>query len=878
VANLKRWLIYFCCFFAADFILISASTGAQEKSLSGLFKAAPHLWQTDSLQTSLRPRLDLNGRWQATREKPRARGEVELPGAFAFAGEVEFQRSFRLDSTFINRPLRLAVQGANYATQVKINGELTGSHEGGYTPFMIDLRFERLFIDKENLLSLTVSNLLSPLQTLPPKQRPYGWLNEGGVLREIYLEGLPDIFIENTRLKYNLDRQLATFSLNAEIRFQKKMLPEENTGITAAIEIWNAARSQKLAAGIPTPLAANDKLEQAVMLSCQLKQPSPWSPAAPNLYAMRVTLLRQNKMIDEMWEEIGLRKIEIIGQQLHLNGQPFVVRGVNWLEDYGNRSALLDTTKLHNLLAAVKELGANTIRVVGHAPHPLLPKLCDRAGIFLLEELPLYYLTEAHFRQPRFTDLALLQARETITRDRARPSVLAWGLASHCDLSSPEARNVMLNFCQQARQLDERLIYAVMPSTQISLWEPFVDFLLPDLFEDEKAGALTNTTNSSGKMLLPIVGFWVRDDGGQTTAGQNDNAEQRQAEKFDNLLKKFEAMPKLAGYLVQALSDWPAAMPALVLGPNAGRFLPSSRAANVDTINKNIFIHPAGLISITGQRRMTFQLLQAFNRGDRRQLLIARETPQVYPQEYPIVGLAVLLVMLFYINRDRRLRGNLQRLFVHPHGFYVDVNENRKVPPFLSALLGVAEGCIIALLLSGFCYANRNSIIFDQFLNLLIPDPAWKARIVWLIWHPSWFIATVTASLFATGLAVAVFMRILGFFLGRGLPMIQYFTFVFWTASNLLILGIIAPFFYRLLLYKDFTAPLLFFVSAVLLWFVGRFFRGMRVVYTMSIPRTTIIFGILAGGLVIALALYYQRNEAIFEYARYYWRMFEAGI
>jgi hypothetical protein len=53
----------------------------------------------------------------------------------------------------------------------------------------------------------------------------------------------------------------------------------------------------------------------------------------------------------------------------------------------------------------------------------------------------------------------------------------------------------------------------------------------------------------------------------------------------------------------------------------------------------------------------------------------------------------------------------LQRVFVHPHGFYVDLNENRKVAPFLTTLLGLMESCIVASLFSGFCYANRESLI-----------------------------------------------------------------------------------------------------------------------------------------------------------------------
>jgi hypothetical protein len=874
VAMFKRWLIGGWCFWAV--VVSWQITIAQQKNLSGLFKTAPHVWLNDSLQTPLRPRLYLHGRWQVSSPKPQFSGEAVLPATFAFEGEVEFQRSVRLDSTFMNRPLRLVMQGAHYATQVRVNGELIGSHQGGYTPFAVDLRPERLFFDKENILRLTVSNVLSPLQTLPPKHRPYGWLNEGGIGREIYLEALPEIFIEKTKLSYSLAPQAVAVNLEAELRLQKKLTPEETAGLAAVLEIWDAARQKKLAASAPLPLTAGDRLEQKITLDCQLNQPALWSPATPNLYALHVALLRHNNVVDESWENTGFRKIEIVNRHLHVNGEPYIARGVNWIEDYGRHSALLDTTRLRQLLAAVKELGANTIRVVGRPPHPLLPELCDRAGLFLLEELPLYHLTEAHFQQPQFFELAEQQAREMILRDAAHPSVLAWGVSVNSAVLGPGMKNNFKAFCDELRQIDNRRLYAVAPLNWMADWEALVDFVLPDLFEAENANAITTALNRGNKPILPIIGFWAAPVEVREKAASSVEDEQRQFTRLDEALKKFDGAPQFAGYFIQALTDWPAAMPSLALGAQAGR-LPHT-ASDTDGVSSTVFVHPAGIINSSGQRRPVFQLAQAFNRGDRRPMMMPRHIATIYPQEYPIVGLAVALVLLFYLNRDRRLRGNLQRMFVHPHGFYVDINENRKVPLFLSALLGVAEGCIIALLLSGFCYANRTNLAFDQFLNLLIGDPAWKARVVWLIWHPSWFIAVVTAGLFALGLAAAVVMRILGFFLGRSLPMTQYFTFVFWTASNLLVLGMIAPFFYRLLLYKDFSAPLLFLITAVLLWLAARFFRGMRVIYTMSIPRTMIIFGILVGGLVLSLVLYYQRNEALLEYGKYYWQMLETGL
>jgi beta-galactosidase/beta-glucuronidase len=69
---------------------------------------------------------------------------------------------------------------------------------------------------------------------------------------------------------------------------------------------------------------------------------------APYLYAVRLALLSQSEVIDEWWFETGFRKIEMIDRQFWLNGESFVVRGVNWIEDYGNGSTLLDRRKRCN--------------------------------------------------------------------------------------------------------------------------------------------------------------------------------------------------------------------------------------------------------------------------------------------------------------------------------------------------------------------------------------------------------------------------------------------------------------------------------------------------------------------------------------------------
>ncbi|MDZ7343357.1 MAG: hypothetical protein ONA90_02460, partial [candidate division KSB1 bacterium] len=891
VRAMKCWRILVGCFLAVTLGAAESRAAVYRDAdesisppgpITKVYKSAATVWEHYRERTPLRQRLLLHGTWQAASDDHQLPAEVQIPGAFSFEGEVVFQRRFEMDSTFANRPLRLVFEGAHYITEVEMNGQFAGRHEGGYTPFVIDLRPGVVFFDQENVLTVRVSNRLSPLQTLPAKHRPLGWLNEGGMLREIYLEALPTICIEQTRFSYEFDQQRASIKLEAELRVSKEV--NEEGVVSAVIELWDANRLRRLTTSAPVLPAAGDKLHPTVSLGCQLEKPMLWSPATPHLYAVRLMIMQQKTIVDEKWEEIGFRKIEMVDKQFHLNGEPFMVRGVNWFEYYGDDSALLDTAYARQLLQQVKELGANTIRLVGRPPHPLLPTLCDRNGLFLLEELPLYYLTSAHLRQPQFLNLALLQSREMILRDRHHPSVLGWGLGTHLAAPTAHTINILQAICQEWRRLDQRPIYVVSPVAWLSVWEPWVDFLLPDWFEQKSVEPLAQASAASQKPLLPIIGFWMRrelsrhDQIASSPTHSISEAEQAQAEMLDKLLEGFEQMQPFSGYFVQALKDWPGHMPLLALGATPTPLHLKPVATVSDDPAKKIFLYSAGLLDHRGQRRLAFNFVQVFNQGERRPMLMIKPTGPVHPQEYPIVGIGVLLILLFYLNRDRRLRANLHRVFVHPHGFYVDIFENRKTPPFLTALIGLAECCILATLFSGFCYAYRDNFIFDQLLNLLIDDPMWKSRMIWLIWHPTWFIVIGTGVLFLAGVAATLFLRFLGFFLGRSLPTVQYFTFIFWTAANFLTLAILAPFFYRLLLFSGFTAPMVFIVISTLLWCIGRFFRGMRVVYALTIPRTLIIFTLLFGGLIFSVALYYDRTQAIFQYAEYYWQLLNAGI
>lgn len=866
--------------------LLANSLWAQNES-SKIFRSAHQVASASPMISSGRVTLALHGAWQMLAPQLKLSEQIVVPGAYYFEGEAKFERKFYIADSLRHRILRLHAFGINHEARIALNNEIAATHLGGYTHFTVDFNSDVVRYGQDNTITITTDNRLTPLQTLPPKHRPMGWRNAGGVLREIHIEVLPLIAIDNFTTRTAIVNGTAQVALQAQIRGSRNLAPESLNGVMAEFEVWDATRQTKVAASTPIMLSSWQEHRHELALQCNVPNASLWSPANPALYHFRLVLTKNKTVLDEAWQETGFRQLEITGKEFRLNGAPLILRGVDWYEDYKQQAAVLDTAALQQVVATLQQLGANALRVVGHQPHPFLATLCDRAGIFLLEEMPLYYLTDAHFQHGRFTQIAELLAREMQQRDRHHPSVLAWGLGVNSAPLSPGAQQEVAALVTAMRQNDERPLYVVTTPEWQRLWSPHVDFMLLEWRFAVNTEALTAALPSASKPVVPVLAHAVSMIEASSGARlESARAEELQAEYFNRILPALKNTQANAGYFIHALQDWQAPMPLLALGPpfeetphtlgaaqsrDWGKFYwtPGSRA------------HSYGLLEANGQRRLAFQIVQAFNRGDSNPTLVARRITSSPPGTFQIVGIALILIFLFFLQRDRRLLSNLKRVLAHPHGFFLDLYENRKVAPFLTLMLGLTESCVLAVLLAQFGYAFRQSLIFDQLLNLLFDDAAWKAIAVWLIWNPGWFIFWGTLFTFGAGLVLALFFRILGLFFGSGVPISQYVTAVYWAWANVLFLGLLTPVFHRLLLNDSLFGPLTIIIALIILWQWGRMFRAFHVLYMVSYFRAFVVFIFVFGGLLTTLVLYLDRSRALFQYLPYYlalWKGAPGGI
>jgi len=868
-AAIKTWRIVcllLCCVSLPGFAQNSHNDGFRSLEV----------WNGLQRQKPLRYYTPLNGRWTIAAENNAAMpSSIILPSLFPRHGEYSCTRDFSLAAEFADKPLRLVVGPVSYRCQVLMNGHLVGNHEGGGGAFAFDINAEHLLPGQNNKLRLVINTGLQPLTTIPARLRPLAGRYTPGLFENIFLEVLPDFAIDSVRCITRLepDNAAAIFQIKTTLRIREKLTnpppappivsTRSRTPLPAAdqinlvAELFDSTGVQRLAGSAPVVIDRFDDLQQEFALEFRLDNPRLWMPGQPRLYVLRVAVARGGAPIDEWREMIGVRSIVWEKNQLVVNGQPLKVRGIEWAAPGLGASRVADSSACNEIVRRVVDWGGNLLRVVGQPAPPALVEACDRNGIFLLEEIPVYHFTAAHFAKNRFTDIARSLVGEMIVRDRNHPSTLGWGIVVKSD--APEIHGkIFAGLRDFTSMLDDRPIYAVTDATEAESWSGLADFLIIDSFEKDITASIP-PLRLLNKPLLSRFGFSLTAGGSGASTDQSDDlsAQQRQASKIKNALDDFIANKDLlAGYVVAALQDWQVDAPLLRAG-----------------FRRDPDIYPAGLLAFDGERRLSFQVMQAAHREVRGPVLPPENFRVNHPDVYAGVGIGLIAVVLFFINRDKRLLANLRRAFAHPHGFYFDIVENRKIPSSLTILIAIAEGCIFATLLSGFLFAYRNSPLLDNLLMMLSGSAEVKGKLVLLIWQPAWFIVAGTGVYILCGLVLSGVLRIVAFIFGRRTTLFQLFTMVFWAAANVLLLGIIAPFFYGLLASGKFVPPLLLGVLWVAAWFFGRIFRGMRVLFGVNYFKTFILFAIVFGGIGLSIYLYYDRTQALWDYARHYWTM-----
>ena len=159
--------------------------------------------------------------------------------------------------------------------------------------------------------------------------------------------------------------------------------------------------------------------------------PRLWSAETPNLYTLVVTL-KTPAGEETTATRLGFRKIEIRDRQLLINGQRVLIKGVNYHDHDDTTGKAISRATMENDIRLMKQFNVNAVRTSHYPKDPYWYDLCDRYGIYLVDEANIESHAFYHeiCQDPRYTNAFVERVRGMVERDKNHPSIIFWSLGN----------------------------------------------------------------------------------------------------------------------------------------------------------------------------------------------------------------------------------------------------------------------------------------------------------------------------------------------------------------------------------------------------------------------------------------------------------------
>ena len=324
--------------------------------------------------------MSLNGEWKLgdktinvpyPPESKLSGYESEIPK------ELWYERSFRVPEGFTEDRILLHFGAVDQKAKVRVNNKLVGVHIGGYLPFVVDIT-EVVKKDENNYLEVIVEDKLD-------KAHPYGkqtekpkgmWYTQvSGIWQSVWLENVPDIYVEKLIITPWIDRVQLKVVCNKEVESCR-------VEINLPVETFDNSDGEKNCED--NILEVDLEKGEGVI---EIPNPINWTPDNPHLYDMKIYVGE-----DVVSSYFALRTIEIREmdgvRRVCLNGKPIFFHGV-LDQGYFEEGIFLPRSEedYDKDILFMKELGFNMLRKHIKIEPEYFYYACDKLGMLVMQDM-----------------------------------------------------------------------------------------------------------------------------------------------------------------------------------------------------------------------------------------------------------------------------------------------------------------------------------------------------------------------------------------------------------------------------------------------------------------------------------------------------------
>ena len=300
-----------------------------------------------------------------------------------------------------------------------LNGKRVGSHEGGATPFVLDLTGAAK-PGAENELCVFVKGR-SRSEGFD-HMSVYAYFEIAGIWRPISMYCVEPSHIERLTYAVHFDPAYR----DARLAIDVKVANERSAASSGALDLTILDPSGKALSlpGLTGRLALEPWTARTIHLETTVRKPKQWNAELPRNYRIVAHWKAADQPAEILEQPLGFRQVEIKGRAFSINGKPVRLFGtcLHTADPLMGRAITIDRVKQD--LELIKQANLNAFRTSHYPPQPSTPAVADQVGLYIEDEGPSCWAdgNEDLRNAPMYVGIV----SEYIERDRNHPSVVYW--------------------------------------------------------------------------------------------------------------------------------------------------------------------------------------------------------------------------------------------------------------------------------------------------------------------------------------------------------------------------------------------------------------------------------------------------------------------
>ena len=381
--------------------------------------AVPGNWQTQGYGTP----IYININYPFVRNRPYVTTEPHRNWtAYTKRNPVgSYVTFFNATDEMLSQNVILHFGGVKSAMYVWVNGKKVGYSQNSMSPAEFDIT---QYLHKgENRLAVEVYRW-SDGSYLEDQDM---W-RLSGIFRSVQLWVRPLVHIADYRVKAEPNADYSKASVTAYMKIcNMGGKTSKDMGIRLNIDGKNIEGRVK-------DIAIGDTISAS--LEYTIDNPRLWSAAKPNLYPFSIELIDNKGNVSEHFDyHLGVKRVECVGEVFKVNGKNVKLRGVNRHDHHPRTGRYVDDATYEKDIALMKQANINFLRTSHYPDREYLYELCDRYGMYVMDEANQEshgygYANKDMGEDPAWKEAHVDRATSLVERDKNHPCVILWSLGN----------------------------------------------------------------------------------------------------------------------------------------------------------------------------------------------------------------------------------------------------------------------------------------------------------------------------------------------------------------------------------------------------------------------------------------------------------------